>query len=172
MLSHARGRLGGSISTSRIVTAVAPKYEKIDAVPSLLPVEVWPNERQANVNSDSARPAEQDPLAPVRQELACDEAHDEQHEDQRTRARRGSPTDGTQRPGAAAIVHACRTVRATPYVPAMPGMNARELAAIAAVLDRIDARKPAPVAADRRREDDAALLLRRIALDGKPPRYS
>ena len=54
----------------------------------------------------------------------------------------------------------------------MPGMNERELAAVAAVLDRIDARKPAPVAADRRREDDAALVLRRMALAGEPPRYS
>jgi hypothetical protein len=50
-------------------------------------------------------------------------------------------------------------------------MTARELAAIAAVLDRIDARKPAPVAADRRREDDAALALRRLALAGESPRY-
>ncbi len=51
----------------------------------------------------------------------------------------------------------------------MPRMTARELAAIAAELDRIDARKPAPVAADRRREDDAALALRRIALAAEPP---
>jgi hypothetical protein len=51
-------------------------------------------------------------------------------------------------------------------------MTARELAAIAAVLDRIDARKPATVTADRRREDDAALALRRMALTGEPPRYA
>jgi hypothetical protein len=48
-------------------------------------------------------------------------------------------------------------------------MTARELAAVEAALDRIDARKPALVAADRRRQDDAALALRRRALAGEPP---
>jgi hypothetical protein len=48
-------------------------------------------------------------------------------------------------------------------------MTARELAAIEAALNRIDARKPALVAAaDRRREDDAALTLRRRALASEP----
>lgn len=54
-------------------------------------------------------------------------------------------------------------------VARMPRMTARELAAVEAALDRIDARKPALVAADRRREEDAALALRRRALAGEPP---
>ena len=54
-------------------------------------------------------------------------------------------------------------------VARMPGMTARDRAAVEAALDRIDARKPALVAADRRREDDAALALRRRALAGEPP---
>ena len=50
----------------------------------------------------------------------------------------------------------------------MPRMTARELAAVEAALARIDARKPALVAADRRREDDSALALRRRALASEP----